>query len=350
MSAAKKVIIVVIVLVAAIIILSNLSNFGKTASTTADNWIKKYGVFSVNSDGSDLTLIHQSDTQLNHLHISPDGTRILFSEFTQDLNGDGTANEDDLFSAEVGVMNLDGTGYRLLTGPDNIIDAVPVWSPDGTEILFASSRGSVLENLNLDLYVMNSTGDNIQRLTLTDNMIEADPHWVENKMVFPRLVKNENVQNLWLMNSDGTGASQLTSPSFYTKSEAAFNFGDFDPKISPGGTKIAFYRHLDDNLTIGGTVIGNYDLYTIGADGAGETRLTSTPDVAEAMPTWSPDGTKLAFWYLRPTGIGLGLINADGSSKHDATINWSAAGATMPDWFPTGQKLIFSAANIRNVD
>jgi Tol biopolymer transport system component len=263
MGGIRKAAPLLITLLIVVVVLSNMF-IKEQQPTPFEGWTKKYGVFSINLDGSDLELIYQSDTQINHLHISPDGTKILFSEFTQDLNGDGTANEDDLFSAEVGIMNVDGTGYRLLTGPDLIIDAVPVWSPDGTEILFASSRDSTEENFNLDLYVMNLAGENVRRLTATDGVIEADPHWIGNKIAFTRLVGGENQQTLWLMNSDGSGARQLTFPSFSVKSKAAFNFGDFDPKISPNGTKVASYRHLDDNLVIGeGVIIGNYDLFII---------------------------------------------------------------------------------------
>lgn len=340
MVAIRKVAAVLVILLVAVVLLSAF--FRK--QTPFEGWTEKYGVFSVNLDGSDLKLIYQSDTQLNHLHISPDGTKILFSEFTQDLNGDGTASEDDLYSAEIGVMNIDGTGRRLLTSNNLIIDAVPVWSPDGTEVLFASSRDSTGGTLNLGLYVMSSTGENVRRLTATDNVIEADPHWAGNNIVFIRLVSGENQQTLWLMNTDGTGATQLTSPNFPEKSKTAYNFGDFDPKISPDGTKVVFSRHLDDNLVIYGRTVGNYDLFVIGIDGTGENRLTNTPDVVEWVPTWSPDGTKLAFTVLREGGFYLRVINADGSGERELAIPWrSPAGATMPDWFPDGQKLIFSA-------
>lgn len=339
MAAIKKVVVVVIFLLIAVVIISAFAQ----KSTPFEGWTKKYGVFSINSDGSGMKLIYQSDTQLNHLHISPDGTKILFSEFTQDLNGDGTASEDDLFSAEIGVMSIDGTGYRLLTNNNLIIDAVPVWSPDGTELLFASSRGSTAENLNLDLYIMDLAGENIRRLTTTDEVIEADPHWVGNKIAFARLVKGENYQAIWLMNSDGTENTQLTFPPSPGKSETGYNFGDFDPKIY--GTRVAFSRHLDDNLIISNRTIGNYDLFVINTDGTGETRLTSTSDVIEWIPTWSPDGTKLAFTVLREGGFYLRVINADGTGEREVAIALGApAGATMPDWFPDGQKLIFSAA------
>ncbi|GMR18935.1 MAG: hypothetical protein BMS9Abin34_057 [Patescibacteria group bacterium] len=343
-----KVIAAVLILAALAVLLGALvGNRGPSSSQqspTQKDWTKKYGVFSIKPDGSDLKLIYQSDSQLNHLHVSPDSTKILFSEFTNDLNGDGTANEADLFSAEVGVMNIDGTGRKLLTGPDGNIDAVPVWSPDGTKILFASSRGTPAGKLNLDLYIMNSAGKSVRKLTATPEVIEADPHWIGKKIAFARLVLGENQQAIWMMDSDGRDAKQVTFPSFPNRSKAPFGFGDFDPKISPDGKKIASYRHLDDNLKVAGLLIGNYDLFIINTDGTERKVLTNTPSIAEIMPTWSPDGKKLAFWVLWKKGMGLRIINADGTGEREVQIDLGQdVGAEMPSWFPDGQRLIFSA-------
>jgi Tol biopolymer transport system component len=56
------------------------------------------------------------------------------------------------------------------------------------------------------------------------------------------------------------------------------------PAVSPDGSRIAFLSDRD----------GATDVYVIGADGKGETRLTRTPE-AESQPEWSGDGGSIWF-------------------------------------------------------
>ena len=48
------------------------------------------------------------------------------------------------------------------------------------------------------------------------------------------------------------------------------------------------------------------DIYAMNADGTGVTQLTSTAGVDE-QPTWSPDGSKIAFASARNNSMGSGL-------------------------------------------
>lgn len=60
---------------------------------------------------------------------------------------------------EIYVMNADGTNaYNLTNHPAS--DITPVWSPDGTRIVFISERDG-----NLEIYVIDSDGNNLVRLT-----------------------------------------------------------------------------------------------------------------------------------------------------------------------------------------
>ena len=60
------------------------------------------------------------------------------------------------------------------------------------------------------------------------------------------------------------------------------------PTWSPDGSKIAFHSTRD----------GNNEIYVMNADGSGQTRLTNNP-AAGLLPAWSPDGIKIAFTSIR---------------------------------------------------
>ena len=85
-------------------------------------------------------------------HYSPNGSKIVFQS-----SRDG--------QAEIYVMNPDGTGQTRLTN-NPAWDTAPAWSPDGTKILFTSLRDDVM---NPALYVMNADGSNQTRLTFGGN-------------------------------------------------------------------------------------------------------------------------------------------------------------------------------------
>ena len=79
---------------------------------------------------------------LRDVKISPDGSRIAF------------CYKGDIYTVPVS----GGTAVRLTT--QDSYEAVPVWSPDGSQIAFASDRYG-----NSDVFVMPSTGGSATRLT-----------------------------------------------------------------------------------------------------------------------------------------------------------------------------------------
>ncbi|HEX6045885.1 MAG TPA: S8 family serine peptidase [Pyrinomonadaceae bacterium] len=79
---------------------------------------------------------------------SPDGSKIVFQS-----TRDG--------QSEIYVMNGDGSSPTRLTN-NPALDTAPSWSPDGTKILFTSLRD---DPMNPALYVMNADGSNQTRLT-----------------------------------------------------------------------------------------------------------------------------------------------------------------------------------------
>ena len=59
---------------------------------------------------------------------------------------------------------------------------------------------------------------------------------------------------------------------------------------------------------------GNAEIYAMGIDGAGQTRVTNHP-ATDIFPTWSPDKTKIAFISDRDGTFEIFVMNADSSRR-----------------------------------
>jgi Tol biopolymer transport system component len=108
--------------------------------------------------------------------------------------------------------------------------------------------------------------------------------------------------------------------------------GNDMPSWAPDGSKIAFVSFRNGRVG---------DLFTIRPDGRGEQRLTTTP-FHEDMPRWSRDGSKIA--YVRQTAVGgrefqVFVMNADGSDQRQLTRIGAANFA--PTWSHDGTKIAF---------
>ena len=72
------------------------------------------------------------------------------------------------------------------------------------------------------------------------------------------------------------------------------------------------------------------NIYVMNPDGSGLTRLTSTDQ--DAFPTWSPDGTRIAFASHRDGNWEIYVMNADGANQTNITNN--PADDVYPLWRP----------------
>jgi hypothetical protein len=107
---------------------------------------------------------------------------------------------------------------------------------------------------------------------------------------------------------------------------------NFHPRPSPDGSRIAFDSDRD----------GMRAVFVAAADGSGVTRI-SGPGYA-AVPSWSPDGTRLAFVRAEPSAPKVWNIwtaAPDGSqlqrrTHHRVGQAWGAS------WFPDGRRIAYS--------
>ncbi len=135
-----------------------------------------------------------------------------------------------------------------------------------------------------------------------------------------------NSEQIWVMNGDGTGQTQLT--------HSGNNFINTDPAISPDGSKIAWI-----GADVSGSGTTGFDLYEMNTDGTNPTQLTNTTQ-DDKNPEFSPDGSKIVF--VRATGSNqIWLMNADGSNPHVLLDNPGVQDVS-PSWSPDGTKIVYS--------
>jgi TolB protein len=228
---------------------------------------------------------------------SPDGTRVLFG----------------IFFEGVAVVNADGSGFKMLTEGDVQGYA---WSPDGKRVAFG--RGSFDDPGAV--YTINADGT--QPVNLTGDEADAayqvfawspDGKWI----AFVRDSGSaRDRSDIYLAAADGSAP-----PVNLTQRPGRYG----SVAWSPTGTTIAFARSLVPGEDAS---FFEQDVCTINADGTGLRQLTNDPTLYEGI-AWSPDGTKLVFDKL---GEGLFIMNPDGSAMRRLTTGEGVA--VEPAWRP----------------
>jgi hypothetical protein len=85
---------------------------------------------------------------------------------------------------------------------------------------------------------------------------------------------------------------------------------DAEPSFSKDGSKIAFRSNRD----------GNFEIYVMNADGTGQTNLTNNP-ATDVNPSFRPDGSKILFSSTRDGNSEIYVMNADGTNPVNVTNN-----------------------------
>jgi Tol biopolymer transport system component len=215
-------------------------------------------------------------------------------------------------------------------------DACPALSPDGTKIAFTSNRGG-----RSNIYVMNSDGSNVQAITHFGNDASDvrvyDPAWSPDgtKLVYVSSIMGET-STLVVVNADGSDSHVLPGAG----SDVA------DPAWSPDGTRLAFVGR-EGFFNPGEGV--RFHLFMMNADGSGKTRVATEPLAFSSFPfppdasgpTWSPDGTRLAFVSNRDGNAEIYTVSATGGAVQRLTNN--PADDTLPTWLAGGDRIAFTS-------
>ena len=245
--------------------------------------------------GSSPIRLTTGSTSESWPHWSPEGTQIVFSDDAPSVGG-----------VDVYVMNPDGSNRTNLTNGAGTTNYAHAWSPDGSKILIASTRGG-----QIDLWTIMADGSNPTQLT-NDTHIELDADWSPDgtQIAFGRAIGPN--ADVWIMNADGSGQQNITNRPRQ----------ELSPSWSPDGSKIAF----DSDLA------GDWDIWVMGADGSNPTNLTNSMGTIDNAAAWSPDGTKIAFQSNRDGDYDIWMMNPDGTDvghltdhpADEAAVDWES--------------------------
>jgi TolB protein len=245
----------------------------------------------------------------------------------------------------------------------------PFPSPDGKKILFESRVGA-----HYQLFTMNPDGSAAVQLT-HDETDHDLPSWSPDGKKIAFVSDRTGHQVIYVMNIDSTGQEAVSDPNgesihptwspdslkviycmdddlhppkkndsnimvvdLATKKISTLITGGVNtyPSYSPDGTKIAFRRMIGDM---------NSEVFVANSDGTNQTNI-SNHMAFDGWPSWSPDSKQIAFASNRRSSYQIFLMNADGSNVR--LLSNTEGRATEPRFSPDGASIYFT--NCRAVD
>lgn len=256
------------------------------------------------ASGETSALLEASGFALSSPAWSADASKLAF------IGEDLATGQFDLWTA-----NADGTGLMNLTD-DSAVDAEPVWTPDGSKLLFATDRDG-----NFEIYQIDADGQNATNLT-NDVDDDRDPDVSPDgaMVVFVRIVPEADPA-IWVMNADGSSPMALTDGTFPA----------VDPAWSPDGALLA----------LAGAPEEDFEIWTAAADGTG-LALVAGGEGDQRRPAWQ---AIVAGDNLPPAAdAGMGgdvectspsgaQVTLDGSASSDPDDTAEMSDIVLYEWF-----------------
>ncbi len=315
------------------------------------------GIYIMNSDGSNnrqiAAVADEQKIRYSSPSFTPDGMKIHFKKSTRNSYQvyEGMPNQYRWQFASTQIMNLNGSAIDLLVDgaagqiqfnddaslftysvggtiylkslnsgvTSNIVSGVvPVISPDGTKIMYATSFafGAIWS----DIFIVNADGSDARILLhvpddylKTYNYYEFIPN--SSRIIF-ELAESDS-SGIYVINTDGTNIMLLANNAFV-------------PHPINGGTEVLFSRANRDSA---GLFIGS-QIFKMNIDGSNQQLITDGSFINS-----SSDGSKILFTDTNTGIYSIYIINGDGTGKQLIMNNTSVR---EPRISPDGLKIVYT--------
>jgi len=243
--------------------------------------------------------------------------------------------------ADIFVVDADGRNAWQLTSGG--LSFSPAWSPDGRQIAFLFSRHQISDN-PLDplasaddhrwpaLFVMDADGNNVHKIRSL-HLPVVSIGWSPDGKTLAVTAKSAPMERSGtaLAKEPGQGRGGIyVLPVTGDGTIRLVIGGGSDPSWSPDGTNIAYSANRDKDG-------GKSSIFIAKADGSGEIRLTEKKYSARS-PAWSPDGKTIAFVSNWKEMDQILLVGTDGSGIRQLTRDKRMT-CSRPSWSPDGEQI-----------
>ena len=195
---------------------------------------------------------------------SPDGTLLLCETFSDDGSQNGIHT----------IRSSDGGGLTQITSNPGGDDVPGSWSPNGKRIVFLRTTVDAL-------FVVNTNGTGLKQITPAGLDFSSFGSWSPqgNEIVFSQHVTPDVHSSIWVVHADGSDLHEINVQPASACGGANADpsaKGCNEPTWSPDGTKIAFVRSFHNDV--------DGEIYTVNVDGTGLTQVTHAP--GSGSPDW----------------------------------------------------------------
>ena len=190
----------------------------------------------------------------------------------------------------------------------------PALSPDGRQIAFTASEE------HYDLVEIPLDGSPLRRVLATSRT-EADPVWSPLGGQYAYVTDRSGRQEIWLRSATGDFERPVVTDASFRDGQTLLLSG---LAFSPDGQRLAYQRRGLEGFRIWISTVA----------GGQAVRLSQDEGYQDA-PTWSPDGSSVAFTSLRQGRWTLARVGT-GGSEPPATIKEGIIYPGNPRWSPRG--------------